>query len=139
LLIYYLKSALMKAGSRTVLFLCFILLTLITRAQVNPLELDPVAEKTYNPYMGWRHIETGGLAEFKKNHPHEYLKELWYYSKSFYIKRNHFSTGNELNAGIITIDRFESSRKEFEESIVILPGYKDVLVLLPANKLIYKP
>ena len=39
----------------------------------------------------------------------------------------------------IDISRFESNRKQNEEAIVIIPGFKDVIVLLPTTKLIYKP
>lgn len=79
------------------------------------------------------------MAEFKKNKPHEYLKELWYYSESFYVKRNHLQEGVTMDESMIDITRFESSRKEGEEAIILLPGFKDALVLLPINKLIYKP
>lgn len=108
-------------------------------SQVNSLELKPENEKKFTPYMMFRHGGPDGLADFKKNKPHDYLKELWYYSESFYVKRNHLSEGYVLNEEIIDISRFEKSRKENEEAIVVLPGFKDVLVLLPSNQLIYKP
>lgn len=117
----------------------FLLLSSSVFSQVNSLEIDPVKEKMYTPYMLWRHQGTEGLAEFKKNKPHEYLKELWYYSESFYIKRNHLKTGETLDASIIDISRFEHLRKQDEESTVELPGFKDVIILMPINKLIYKP
>jgi hypothetical protein len=123
--------------------LCLILLFLFVSSpffsQVNSLEIDPVKEKMYAPYMLWRHLGTEGLAEFKKNKPHDYLKELWYYSESFYIKRNHLAIGETLDPSIIDVSRFEYLRKQDEENIVEIPGFKDVLVLLPINKLIYKP
>jgi len=106
---------------------------------VNSLEINPVKEKMYTPYMLWRHQGVEGLEEFKKNQPHDYLKELWYYSESFYIKRNHLNTGEVLDPSIIDVSRFEHLRKQDQESIVELPGFKDVIVLLPINKLIYKP
>ena len=77
--------------------------------------------------------------KWKNNNTYQYYKELWYYCESFYVKRNHLPQGVELNESMIDITRFESSRKEFEEVIIILPGFKDALVLLPAYKLIYKP
>ena len=89
--------------------------------------------------MLFRHGGPEGLSDFKKNKPHEYLKELWYYSESFYVKRDYLDEGVSLDESIIDITRFESSRKSTEESIVILPGFKDVLVLFPLNQLIYKP
>lgn len=89
--------------------------------------------------MLWRHSGTEGLADFKRDHPHEYLKELWYYSESFYIKRDHFQEGYRLNESVVAINRYENLRLENEEAIVVFPGSKDVMVMLPANKLIYKP
>lgn len=108
-------------------------------AQVNSLELKPENEKKFTPYMMYRHGGADGVAELKKNNPHLYLKELWYYSESFYVKRNHLAEGVSLDASIIDISRFESNRKLNEEAIVVLPGFKDALVLLPLNQLIYKP
>ncbi len=117
----------------------FLVLNTSVYAQVNSLEIDPVKEKMFSPYMLWRHQGAEGLAEFKKNKPHDYLKELWYYSESFYVKRNHLNTGETLDVSIIDVSRFEHLRKQDVESIVELPGFKDVLVLLPINKLIYRP
>jgi hypothetical protein len=108
-------------------------------SQIKALEIKPEKEKMYTPYMLHRHSGIEGLAEFKKEKPQEYLKELWYYSESFYVKRNHLNEGYVLNEEIIDISRFENSRKENEEAIVVLPGFKDVLVLLPSSQLIYKP
>ncbi len=68
-----------------------------------------------------------------------YAKEMWYYTESFYVKRNYNNEGITLDESIIDISRFESQRKENEEAIVTLPGFKDVIVLIPNNKLIYKP
>ena len=68
-----------------------------------------------------------------------YAQEMWYFSESFYVKRDHLSSGIVLNEEIIDISRFESHRKDNEEAIVELLGFKDVLVLLPKSKLIYKP
>ena len=45
----------------------------------------------------------------------------------------------ELDESIFDVSRFESYRKEDVESIITFPGFKDVIVLLPNNKLIYKP
>lgn len=129
----------MKANFKIILIAAFTALSAFSFAQVNSLELNADKEKKFTPYMMYRHQGPDGLADFKKNHKHEYLKELWYYSESFYVKRGYFKQGAELDESIIAIDRFEDSRKETEEAIVILPGFKDVLVLLPANKLIYKP
>ena len=129
----------MKANFKIALIAAFTVISASFFAQVNSLEPNPDKEKKFSPYMLSNHQGPDGLAEFKSQHKHEYLKELWYYSESFYVKRNFFKQGVTLDESIIAIDRFESSRKESEEAIVILPGFKDVLVLLPANKLIYKP
>ena len=108
-------------------------------SQVNNLEIDPAKEKMYRPYMLWRHQGTEGLDAFKKNQPHEYMKELWYYSESFYIKRDYLQNGERLDESIIDISRLDSQREEDTEFIVILPGFRDVIVLLPFKKLIYSP
>jgi hypothetical protein len=129
----------MKSGTLTILFLSFIFLSLRTFAQANSLEFNPEKEKIYNPFMWGRHSGIDGLADFKKDHPHEYLKELWYYSESFYIRRNYLKEGVEMSEVGLDISRFEYARKENEEAILVLPGYKDALVLLPLNRLIYKP
>jgi hypothetical protein len=117
-----------------ILFLCSSVFS-----QVNSLEIDPQKEKLVTPYLTYRHQGVEGLAEFKKKQPHAYMLELWYFAESYYIKRNHFAQGDELPFGLVDISRFENQRKENEEAIVVLPGYKDVLVLLPNNKLIFKP
>ena len=108
-------------------------------AQVNALDFSEKTEKMYNPYMVWRHQGTEGLASFKKNEPHNYLLELWYFSSSFYVLRNYSNTGEKLDESIIDISRFESQRKDSEETILVLPGFKDAIVLLPSNKLLFKP
>jgi len=108
-------------------------------AELNSLKPDPEKEKKFSPYVAWRHGWKDGFEEWKKNNTLQYYKELWYYSQSFYVKRNYLAQGAALDESAIDISRFESSRKDGEESIVTLPGMKDALVLLPANKLIYKP
>lgn len=91
------------------------------------------------PYLAVRYGGMIGIEEWKKNNRLLYFKELWYYCESFYVRRNYLSEGISMDEGMIDITRFESQRKENEEAIVVLPGFKDVLVLLPNNKLIYKP
>ena len=111
-------------------------------AQVNtPGELkpNPAKEQMFLPYLGVRHGGPQGLAAWKKDNVLQYYKELWYYTESFYVKRNHLPDGVVLNEEIIDISRFESSRHAHDEAIVILPGFKDALVLLPTDKLVYKP
>jgi hypothetical protein len=108
-------------------------------SQAPAIEYKPEKEQQFLPYIIARHGGVEALAEFKKNNRYEYLKELWYYSESFYVKRDHLPEGFLLDEAIIDISRYESFRKPDEEAIFILPGCKDALILLPANKLIYKP
>lgn len=119
------------------LFVFFVSLT--SSAQVNPLDFSEKTEKMYTPYMVWRHQGMEGLASFKKNEPHNYLLELWYYSSSFYILRDYSDRGEKLDESIIDIGRFENQRKDTEETILVLPGFKDAIVLLPSSKLLFKP
>jgi hypothetical protein len=118
------------------LFACFLQTAF---SQVNSLQISEEKEKSYTPYMYHAHGGPEGVAQFKAEHRYDYLKELWYYAESFYVKRNYLSEGVRLDESGIDISRFESFRKENEEGIVKLPGYCDVLVLLPKNALIFQP
>ncbi len=100
---------------------------------------NPEKEKQFLPYLAVRHGGLSSIEEWKKNNTVLYFKELWYYSESFYIKRNHYDNGVILDESIIDISRFEYARKENEEAIVTLGGFRDVIVLLPKTKLLYKP
>lgn len=122
---------------RHIFFLCFVSVAWL-KGQVRALQTDE-AEKMYTPYMLFRHQGAEGLAEFKKSNPEKYHKELWYYSSSFYIKRDHFPAGVPMDAALIDISRYESNRKEDEEQMVILEGFRDVLVLFPVNELLFRP
>jgi hypothetical protein len=125
--------------SRSNLFTyAFLFLSLISFCQVSN-QPDPESEKKFSGYMYSNHGGVKGLEDFKRNHLNEYIKELQYYSESFYVKRNHLGEGVTLDESIIDITRFENQRKPNEEAIVILPGFKDAIVLLPDTKLIYKP
>lgn len=117
----------------------FILISLTVASQTTEIKLDAEKIKKFSPYIHFKHTGYGSFDEWKENNKLLYTKELWYYSESFYVKRNHLSEGITLNEEIIDITRFESQRNENEEVIVILPGFKDALVLLPGKKLIYKP
>ncbi|MEO6304955.1 MAG: hypothetical protein ABIP51_17470 [Bacteroidia bacterium] len=103
------------------------------------VKLDPIKEKKFQPYLEIRHNEKGDYQTWKANNKFQYIKEMWYFTESFYIKRNHTSIGETITEEAIDISRFESNRKANEEAIVVVPGFKDVIVLLPTNKLIYKP
>lgn len=103
------------------------------------ITLDSNKVNIFIKYLKYNHsFEAGGFEAWKDNNPDLYLKEMWYYSESFYVKRNYLNEGVTMNEGSIYIPRFEESRKENEESIVIIPGFRDVIVLIPSNQLIYK-
>ena len=104
------------------------------------IELNPDKVNTFVKYLEFKYgSAAGGFEGWKKSNPDLYLKEMWYLSESFYFKTDYLTEGITLPQGSIFIPRFEEKRKENDEAIVILPGFKDALVLLPANKLIYKP
>ena len=100
---------------------------------------NPDKESKYLPYLAVRHGNLETIDNWKKNNTVQYYQELWYFCESFYIKRNYFNEGIVLDESMIDITRFDSQRKENEETIVIMPGMKDVIVLLPQNKLLFKP
>jgi hypothetical protein len=124
---------------KSVIVVTFSLLSLSFRAQTSALEIAPEKERLYSVFMLGRHGGIEGLAEFKKTHPHEYLTELWYQAESFYIKRNVRKDGQRMDESGIDIVRFEKFRKENEEYIVPMEGFKDELILLPESKLLFKP
>jgi hypothetical protein len=100
---------------------------------------DPAKEQMYFPYLAARHGGPAATQEWKNTNKVQYYQELWYYSESFYVKRNYNTSGVDLDASIIDISRFESARLKDREAIVQLPGFRDVLVLLPETNLKYKP
>ena len=93
--------------------------------------------QNFEPYVRAKHGASFDFENFKKNQKMEFYKELWYYSKSFYIKKNHLNSGISMDETMIDISRFDSSRKSDEESIVKIDGFKYVIVLLPTKKLIF--
>lgn len=101
------------------------------------VKLDPAKEKKFQPYLEIRHGGPQAFQQWKAANKYEYVKQMWYFSESFYIKRNHLSEGVTLDESIIDIGRFEDKRKQNEESVVELPGFKDVIVLLPAKDCFY--
>jgi hypothetical protein len=107
-------------------------------SQDNNIKLDMNKVSKFEKYMEFKHGGPQHYPTWKSNNKIQWTKEAWYYSESFYVKRNYKNEGIVLDESIIDISRFEKYRKENEESIVELPGFKDVIVLLPANKLIYK-
>jgi hypothetical protein len=132
----------MKVYFKSLLSLCFALLAFSSFSQIDDIakfKPNPVKEQMFLPYLATKHGGVPTIESWKKSNTVQYYKELWYFSESFYVKRNHLSEGVTLNEEIIDISRFESLRKPNEAAIVVLPGFKDVLVLLPASQLLYKP
>jgi hypothetical protein len=101
------------------------------------VKIDPIKEKKLLPYIETRHGGPEAFAKWKEDNKFQYVKEMWYMSESFYVKQNHLSEGIALDIAIVDVVRLENQRKENEEVIVVLPGVKDAIVLLPANKLFY--
>lgn len=100
---------------------------------------DHEKELKFLPYIAIRHGGMEAIATWKSNNTVQYYKELWYFCESFYVRRNVQTEGVTMDEGAIDISRFESFRKANEESVVVMPGFKDVLVLLPGKDLIYLP
>ena len=107
--------------------------------QLEEIKLNPEKVKKFSPYIEFKHGGGQGFEIWKNNNKMLYFKEMWYYTESFYVKRDHLKEGFPLNEEIIDISRFENQRKPNEEVIIPMPGFKDALVLLPTKLLIYKP
>jgi hypothetical protein len=107
--------------------------------QLQEIKLDPVKVEKFGSYVKYKHSYAPGFDVWKENNKLLYAKEMWYYTESFYIKRDYFPDGITLNEEIIDISRWEKQRSQTEEVIVKMKGFKDALVLIPGNKLIYKP
>jgi hypothetical protein len=83
----------------------------------------------------------GGDAAFndwKKDHPEEYQKFMWYMTESYELRRNYYNEGYTLD-GVIDVRRYEHLRKKDEAFVVTFPHFRDAIVLLPESKLLYKP
>jgi hypothetical protein len=129
----------MKTNMR--LFLLAFLMTLSFSSfsqDWSQVKIDPIKEKKYLPYVEMRHGGAEQFAKWKAENKYQYVKEMWYMSESFSVKRNHSAEGIALNEEIIDVVRFESQRKENEEVIITLAGYKDAIVLMPTSKLFYQ-
>ncbi len=103
------------------------------------IKLNPEKVEKFWIYVANMHGGPDVFDKWKETNKMLYAQEMWYYSESFYVKRNYSPEGVPLNESIICIHRFEDQRKENEEVIITLPGFKDAIVLLPAKTLIYKP
>jgi hypothetical protein len=108
-------------------------------SQTGGVQLNAEKITMYSPYMAARHGGPQGLEAFKSSNHYAYTLEMWYFTESFYVKKDHNTEGATFSEAIVDITRFEQYRKANEDAIVVLPGFKDALVLLAANKLIYKP
>jgi len=108
-------------------------------SQTQEIKLNPEKVKLFFPYVHFKHGGAQGFEAWKQNNKMLYIQEMWYYSESFYVKRNHLNEGYTLNEEIIDVSRFESKRKPNEEVIIPIDGFKDAIVLIPAKLLIYKP
>lgn len=125
------------------LFIALAWLTFGLDAQNNNIQaikLDAKKVQMYEKYLAFKKGSiAGGYDAWKASNPEDFTKEMWYQGQSFYIKKDHLNAGEELPEASIDVSRFEQHRKQNEEAVVILPGFKDALVLLPTNKLLYKP
>lgn len=106
--------------------------------QTDGLKLNPEKVKKLTPVLEHRHGGVKAFADWKAVNKLQYANEMWYFTESFYIKENQFPQGEKMNISGLDITRFENQRSKTEEVTITIPGYKDVLVLLPENKLLYK-
>jgi hypothetical protein len=130
----------MKSGFK-LFFLSILLGTsfLSFSQQTDEIKLNAGKVKMFLPYMEWMHGGKQAFPAWKNNNKMLYAKEMWYLSESFYVKRNVLPEGATLDESMIYISRFENQRKQDEEVTIPMPGFKDAIVLIPGNKLIYKP
>jgi hypothetical protein len=130
----------MKHLKTIILSICILFATAV-KSQIDPASFKVSAEKekTYLPYLMYKKGTVQDFEAWKKENKILYRKEIWYYSESFYIRRGTSPTGATIDESLIDISRFESNRQENEETVINIPGFKDAIVLLPNNKLIYKP
>lgn len=104
------------------------------------INLDSNRVNMFIKYPRFKHdLQRGGFEQWKTDNPILYKKEMWYYTESFYIKRDSLTQGITLNEAAIDVTRFESQRQVNTETYIFLDGFKDVLVLIPGKDLIYKP
>ena len=132
----------MKAKNKFSLLILMMSMSLLSFSQdFSKVKLDQEKVKKFEIYLEIHHTDPQGVNfnSWKENNKQQYTKEMWYFSESFYIKRNVLAEGIVLDEAIIDITRFENKRKENEEAIVEIPGSKDVIVLLPNSQLFYKP
>lgn len=129
----------MKTKIKLIISCILVAMSFSFYSQVQEIKLNPEKVKMFFPYVQFKHGGEAGFGAWKENNKLLYTQEMWYYSESFYVKRNHLNEGYTLNEEIIDVSRFESKRKPNEEVIVPIDGFKDAIVLLPGKLLIYKP
>ena len=131
----------MKTNTKFLFLILMMGMSLLSFSQdFSKIKLDPEKVKKFEIFL----IASNGndipsFQQWKESNKYDYVKQMWYFSESFYIKRNVKAEGISMDETGLDISRFEKNRKATEEAIVEVPGYKDVIVLLPADKLFYKP
>jgi len=121
------------------------LFTITIKSQTNnsvnweKLKIDPIKEKMFLPYVEYNHSFEQEFQTWKKENKFQYIKEIWYYSESFYVIHHVNDEGVTIDESTIDITRFDYVRDKTKEVNVSLigAGFNDTIVLLPANKLIY--
>lgn len=129
----------MKSNFRISLLGLFLSLSFLSQSQVSEIKLNPERVKMFTPYVEWKHGGKEKFESWKSTNKLLYTKEMWYYSESFYIKRNVHAEGQFLTDSYIDVSRLENQRKQDQEVVIDMPGFKDAVVLIPGNQLIYKP
>lgn len=120
--------------------LLFIFLTLFYFKGISQLKMIPMdysSEEKFGKYIQARYGIHTDFEKWKEENKILYANELWYQSKSFYIQRDFFKTGEKYDESFFEVSRFEIKRGDDDESIISFEGFKDVIVLLPKNKLLY--
>ncbi len=128
----------MKLNKFLLLFFVLIL-SKIGWSQDSEIKLNAEKVQKFTPYLEFRFGGPVAFKKWKEENKILYTKEMWYYSESFYVKRNVGATGEVLDESIIDITRFENQRKQNEEVVIPMPTFKDAIVLLPKSKLLYNP
>jgi len=103
--------------------------------------LDPVKVQQFEKFVAWKHgyLLGSSFDAWKSSNTMIYTQEMWYYSESFIVKRDSFASGVVLTESGFDVSRFENKRNTTQKVPIIFDGSKDVIYLLPANQLLYKP
>jgi len=132
--------------TKITILLIAILFALTGKSQIidaSVYKSTPEAEQMYTPYIMVKHgiHDVNTFKSWKESNTMQFYKELWYYSKSFTVIHHVNDEGITIDESIIDISRFDSVRDSTKTVFIPLTGagYNDTIVLLPINKLIYKP